>query len=44
MYQWYILFGLDQNNLIYPQIAKEVGNFNEQNILNLIKNISFEVS
>ncbi len=26
---------LDQNNLIYPQISLEFGNFNDQNILNL---------
>ncbi len=36
--------GLDQKNVIYPQIVWEVGNLNEQNILNLSKTVSFEVS
>ncbi len=34
---------LDQKNLIYPQISWEFGNFNDQNTLNLSKNVSFEV-
>ncbi len=37
MYQQYILSVLDQKNLIF-------GNFNDQNIRTLIKNVSFEVS
>ncbi len=35
---------LDQINLIYPQIPQEFGNFNDQNILNVSKIVSFEVS
>ncbi len=35
---------LDQKNMIYPQISWEFGNFNDQNILNLRKHVSFEVS
>ncbi len=34
---------LDQNTSIYPQISLEFWNFNDQNILNLSKNVSFEV-
>ncbi len=44
MYQQYILSGLDQKILICPQISQEFGNFNDQNTLNLNKNVSFEVS
>ncbi len=33
---------LDEKTL-YPQISWEFGNFNDQNILNLSKNVSFEV-
>ncbi len=43
MYQWYILNVLDQKYLIYPEILREFWNFNDQNILNLSKNVSFEV-
>ncbi len=32
---------LEQNKLIYPQISLEFGNFNDQNNLNLSKNVSF---
>ncbi len=32
---------LDKKNLIYPQISLEFGNFNDQNTLNLSKNVSF---
>ncbi len=35
---------LDHKNLMYPQISLEFRNLIDQNILNLIKNISFEVS
>ncbi len=35
---------LDQKNLIYPQISRELGYFNDQNILNLSKNVLFKVS
>ncbi len=35
---------LDPKNFIYLQIAQEFGNFIDQNILNLSKNVSFEVS
>ncbi len=35
---------LDKNNLIYSQISQEIGYFNNQNILNLSKNVTFEVS
>ncbi len=34
---------LDPKKLIYPQISQEFGNFNDQNIQNLSKNVSFEV-
>ncbi len=34
---------LDQKYLIYPQISQEFGNFNDQNNLNLCKNVSFEI-
>ncbi len=44
MYQQYILSGLRQKKLIYPQISLEFGNFNDQNTLNLSKNVLFEVS
>ncbi len=44
MYQWYILSGFSpKKNLIYPQISQEFGYFSNQNILNLSKNVSFEV-
>ncbi len=42
MYQFCLI--LDQKNLIYPQISWEFGYFNDQNILNLSKSVSFEVS
>ncbi len=42
MYQRYILSGLDQKNLIYPQISQEFGNFNDQNIQNVSKNVSLK--
>ncbi len=35
---------LDKKNLIYPQISQEFGYFNDQNILNLDKNVLFEES
>ncbi len=44
MYQRYILFGFKPKNIICPQISWEFGNFNDQNTLNLSKNVSFEVS
>ncbi len=34
---------LDPKKLTYPQISLEFGNFNDQNILNLSKNVLFEV-
>ncbi len=43
MYQQYILSGFRQKHLIYTQISQEFGNYYEQNILNLRKNVSFEV-
>ncbi len=44
MYQRYIWSGFKPNKLIYPQISWEFWYFNDQNILNLSKNVSFEVS
>ncbi len=45
MYQRYTLSDFRPNKLdIYPQISWEFGNFNDQNILHLSKNVSFEVS
>ncbi len=48
--KWYPIcindtFGLvlDKKYLIYPQKSLEFGYFNDQNILNLSKNVSFEV-
>ncbi len=35
---------LDQKHIICPQISCEFGNFNDQNTLNLRKNVSYEVS
>ncbi len=35
---------LDLKNLIYPQISWEFWNFKDQNILNLSKNVPFEIS
>ncbi len=43
MYQRYISSGFRKKKLKYPQISQEFGYFNEQNILNLSKNVSFEV-
>ncbi len=40
MYQRYILSGLTAKNLICTQIS---WNFNDQNNINLSKNVSFEV-
>ncbi len=37
MYQRYILSAFRPKNLIYPQISREFGYFNDQNILNLSK-------
>ncbi len=44
MYQRYICFGLRPTNLIYPHILQEFGNFNDQNPINLSRNVLFEVS
>ncbi len=45
MYQQYTFCPvLDQKNLTYPQISWEFGNFNDQSIVNLSKNILFQVS
>ncbi len=44
MYQRYIMSGFRPKKLIYPDISWEFGYFNDQNILNLSKNVSFEVS
>ncbi len=41
MYQRYILSGFKLKKLIYPQISWEFGYSNDQNILNLSKNVSF---
>ncbi len=43
MYQQYILSGFRQKHLIYPKKLRTFSNFNDQNILNLRKNVSFEV-
>ncbi len=44
MYQWYILSGFKPKNLTCPQISWEFGNFNDQNNINLSKNVLIEVS
>ncbi len=44
MYQRYILSGFRPKQMIYPHFfSQEFGNFNDQNILNLSKDVSFEV-
>ncbi len=44
MYQQYILFGFRQKKLYIHKFSREFGNFNDQNTLNLSKNVSYEVS
>ncbi len=42
--QQYILSYSKPNNLISPNISRDCGNFIDENILNLSKNVLFEVS
>ncbi len=40
MYQQYILSGFSPKNLVCPNISQKFVNFNDQNTLNLSKNVS----
>ncbi len=44
MYQRYICLASNQTILIYPQISQEFGNFNDQNIINLSKNLKYIIT